>query len=127
MLLNTKKEIDKFFLNGWTETPIQFEGTKFEDTDARRWISLQTIPYDRELKGFDGGTGRKITHYTEVVRCFAPNALKSFELAQQVLNFFECVRLGSIAVKTGIGDGNGAIDLENNLFQLSVNFDIIEY
>lgn len=127
MALNIKKEIDTFFKNNWTETPIQYEGADFKYPTDKSWISLSYAPYDRNIYAYNGETGRKRTYTTVIVRCFDVNPTFCFDLVNKIQAMFECQTIGTIKVGVGMGDGNGAIDNENGTFQLSANFDTINY
>lgn len=127
MISNIKQAVDKYFNDNWIETPIQFETADFSYPDSKKWISIKYIPYDRVLYGMDGDTGRKTTSTTVVIRCFDTTSTLAYDLAILVQAFFECETIDSLKVGLGIGDGNSAVDLENGCFQVTLNFDTINY
>lgn len=127
MISNIKKAIDNFFDTGWTLTPIQFEATDFDFPADKKWISLAYLPYDRDVYGMDGDTGRKRTYTVVVVRCFSTTSTLAYDLANEVQTFFECQQIDEIKINVGIGDGNGVVDNGNGTYQVTLNFDTINY
>lgn len=128
MPLNISKAVNDYFLNNWTATPIQIEGVDFITPTAKKWISISILPYDREAYAYDGDKGRKKQYVLVAIRCYDITPTLSHLLAQEVQSFFECVTLEeTLAVGLGIGDGNGAVNLGNAVYQVTLNFDTINY
>jgi len=127
MALNIKEAVDSYFEDNWTSTPVQYEGTDFGTPVTHKWISLQMLPYDRDTYAYDGANGRKRSYQLIRVRCYDVSPTLAFTLAQEVQAFFECVTLDTLKVGIGTGDGNGAVDLNNDIYEVTLNFDTIDY
>jgi len=122
-----KIEIEKYFVDHWTQTPIQFQGSTF--TQASEWISVVFIPLDRSLYAFDGGNGRKMDTVMVKVLSYSDNPTKTLGLEDDVRAFLECIEVPNNNARVGMGkpDGLGVLDLENGVFEASSTYLIQSY
>lgn len=127
-----KKDIDRYFMENWHNSAIQFDGASFNMPQNNRWISVKLIPLQRDLIGMDGQGGRKSSTLQLQVLCYDTSATQSYALAQEVMEWLECREIDAgngTKLKVGLaeGDGNGAVPLENGIYETMIQFDIINY
>jgi hypothetical protein len=131
-MFQNKNTIDRYFLDNWTATPIQFDAENFRVPDAKRWISVELIPYDSTWIGFGPPHGRKLEYGIIRVRTYGVSATKTYKLAYEVQAFLECQRLDNgdgtaLEVDMGIGNGEGVEDLGNGIFETTLAFTVKKY
>jgi len=131
MLLDDKPVIDKHFQSGWTDTQIVYDGM-LSDIEGKEWINIQLLPYDRELIGTAPQHGRKLDHGIIKVLCYSDSATMAYKLAKKVVDFLECAELPTpsgqpIYVEEGKPDGNGAVPLDNGIYETMINFIVKKY
>lgn len=131
-MLQNKNTVDKYFQDNWTETPTQYDGTDFETPTDNKWVSVQLLPYDRELIGISPGGGRKLDYGIIRVRIYDVSPTLSYNLAYQIQAFLECRQLVNddltvLIVDMGISDGNGAVPLHNNIYETTIDFIVKKY
>ena len=131
-MFQNKNTIDKFMLDNWTLTPISFDMANFTVPQNKKWVSVQLIPYDRQLIGLSPSHGRKLDYGIIRVRTYDISATKAFLLAFGVQNILECVTMNNsdgtqLMVEMGIGDGEGATDMGNGVFRATMNFLVKKY
>ena len=122
-----KSDIDKYFKDNWTLTPIQYDGAQFEIPADNSWISISLLPYDRELIGLDGGAGRKLDYGIIRVNCYDTSVTLCYDIAYEVQAFLECSEIPTtdgkkLLVDMGIADGQGSIPLDNGVYETQINF-----
>ena len=116
-----KKEIDDYFFQNWTKTPIQFEGAKFTQPKDGRWIAVRYIPYSRGYHGIcveTKATVRIVIFETSVTECY--------KLGDEVIGFFELQDINKVSVSHGYTDGFPADDLDG-IFRTSTLFDVSSF
>ena len=118
MLYDIKVEIEQYFIDNWTSTPIQFQGVDF--TSPNKWISLIFIPLKRE----SSTCGRIFESYQLKILCYDTNPSKAIELMDNVNAFYDCKQLTKSYSGTGYADGLGVQDLLNNCYEVETLYDI---
>jgi len=131
-MFQNKNTVDKFMLTNWQQTPIAFDLENFTMPSTKKWISVALIPYDRELIGLSPNHGRHLDYGIIRIRAYDVSATKSYLLAFNVQSVLECKMLDNsdgtqLMVDMGIGDGEGAVDLENGVFETTINFLVKKY
>ncbi len=132
MLLNDKNVIDKYFLDYWAETPVSYDGVHFEMPSTGRWVHVELLPYDRQAYAFGAGDARKVDYAIIRVRAYGHSPTLSFKLGALVQVFLECKILtaddnNELSIDMGIGDGNGAVPLDNGIFSTQIDFIVKKY
>jgi len=126
MIFGNKSDVDKYFKDNWTLTPIQYDGANFVTPLDNKWVSISLNPYDRELIGMDGHKGRKLDYAYIRVNCYDTSTTLCYNLANEVQKFLECIEIPTadnpLMVGLGIADGNGAIPLDNGVFFTQLDF-----
>jgi len=118
MIADIKKDIETHFQSNWTDTPIQWEGVRFDSVDS--WISLKLIPIANEAN-----TCSRIFNNLQLqVLCYDITHTKVMELSDKVSEFASCIDLTSCHIQVGSYDGLGVIPLENNVSFLNTIFEI---
>jgi len=118
MLYESKVEIEQYFLDNWTSTPIQFQGVDF--TQPNKWISLVFIPIERTAN-----TCNRVFENSQLkVLCYDVNPTLAMKLIDEVNAFFDCKTLSKVYSGVGKADGLGAIDLLNNTFEIASIYEI---
>ncbi len=128
-MVKMKQEIEKKFLDNWTETPIQFDIADYSTATDTAWVSLMFDPLEREVYGMDGHTGRKKdTAYIKVL-CFETSPTKVLLLEDKVKAFMECYKFITVGANAGVGhpDGNGITNLENGVWFSTLQFYVTAY
>jgi hypothetical protein len=131
-MFQNKNTVDKYFMDNWGITPIAYDMDNFTAPSNGKWISIQLLPYDRELIGLSPQHGRKLDYGIIRVRTYDVSATKSYLLAFEAQAFLECKQLDNgdgtqLDVDMGVGDGEGAVDLENGIFETTINFLVKKY
>lgn len=124
---NLKKQIEIYFNDNWTDTPVQYQGSSEPDTDT--FIYITFVPLDRSVYGMDSNGGRKKDTVMARIFSYSSNPLKSLEIDDSVREFFECWELPGIDARTqtGVPDGLGIVDLGNGMFETTSNYTIESY
>ena len=127
-----KSDIDKYFKDKWTATDIQYDGAKFNVPKSNKWISLKLLPYDREIIGYGGIKTRRADYANLQVLCYDTSATLCYNLASEVQKFLECKDITAVDgallhIDLGIGDGNGAIPLDNGIYETMISFKVTNY
>jgi len=127
-----KGDLDGYFMSNWQMTPIQFDGASFSVPNGNRWISIKLIPLTRDLIGIAPQHGRKKDMAQLQVLCYDVSATLSYELCREVRDFIECKEIDTrdntkLLVDVGEGDGNGAVPLDNGIYETMIQFDITHY
>ncbi len=118
MIADIKKDIETHFQNGWSDTPIQWEGIDFESPDE--WISLKVIP----ITATANTCKRVFSNLQLQVLCYSTNHTKVMELSDKVSNFASCVDLTTCHIQVGSYDGLGCISLDNGVSFLNTVFEV---
>lgn len=127
-MLASKAIVDKYFQDNWVLTPIQYDGVDFTTPADNKWVSVQLIPLDRQITGFDGtDSGTKTDLGIIRIRTYDVSVTLSMLLANEVLQFLECITISDLRVGVGVADGNGALALGNDVFEVTVDFDTRKY
>ena len=118
MLYNTKREIEQYFLDNWTATPIQFQGVDFDSPD--KWISLAFIPVDRT-----SNTCNRVFENSQLkILCYDKSPTLAIKLLDEVNTFFDCKSLSTCYSGTGNADGLGVQDLLNNTYEVATLYEV---
>jgi hypothetical protein len=125
-----KPIVDKYFKDNWTDTEIAYDGANFSIPTDKRWIQIQLIPYDKE--SLSTSNGLKVDYGLIRVRCYDVSATMAYKLAYKVQEFLECKKLDTddnkqLLIDMGIGDGNGAIPLDNGIYETQLDFIVKKY
>ena len=120
-MLNTKKIIDTYFASSWVHGDIQFEGTVIP-LPSKPFIATSFTKIDRSIIGFGGDKTSKRDTGMYTVRCYADSPTTVYDLEALVLDFLECKELNGVSVGVGVAQGNGAINLDNGLWETTTNF-----
>ncbi|RLA68955.1 MAG: hypothetical protein DRG09_06930 [Epsilonproteobacteria bacterium] len=122
MLFSHNGEINKYFNDNWMDTPIQYEGIRFDTPTDGKWISLQVHPYGREEQTFGKGV-RKEKGLLKVF-VYETSATLAYELASQVDTFIAETFISKIFIDVGSPDGQGAEALKDGIFEVLLNFEM---
>ena len=123
MIFMHKIDLDKYMNTNWTFTPIQYDGLRFDHPDDGRWISLKLAPYESTDEAI--ATGVRTDRGTLSVTCYHRSATQSFKLANGISEFLSNVEISGASYGVGKDDGFGAVNLDNDIYQTVVMFDII--
>ncbi len=115
-----KNILETYLIDNWTETQVQFEGVTYgNSTDT--WISVKTIPVESEEYEIAGGAVPKVKHTVLFkVFCYAPNPVEAFTLSDTVTAFFDGERISDVYM--GIGQRSGALDIQKDIFEVTVDY-----
>lgn len=124
-----KVGIDTKFVNEWVATPIQWDGLDFKSPTDKKWIGLKFTPIDRKAYAFDGSDGRTTDKALLEVSIYGSSSTESLSIGDDVKAFIENWNYTSIDAKVGLGvpDGHGVINLENDIFESVLTFQITRY
>lgn len=121
-LLNTKAGIEQFFISGWTQTNIQFEGVPFDYSAFTKWISLKFAPISNDQYAYNGTTTGRVNYTGQMqVFCYAQNSPLAYKLADDVITFLSGKHIGTIEIGFGQAEGS-AIKLDSGFFEMMVTF-----
>ena len=122
--LEITAELQIYFMNNWTETPLKLPDFPFDDTDIPKWISISYAPIVNDIIGCNGTTtGRLNYNGLFSVYCYAESRMDVFKLADSVSTFLNGKQLTK-NIRVGIGQHNSVLDLDSNLFELKVLFEV---
>lgn len=124
-----KQEIEAYFHSSWSDTPIQWEGIDFSAPTDGEWIALKFNAIDRALYAYDGNDGRTRDIAQLQVMTYGKTTTASLSLGDDVKAFIENHNYSNVDAKVGLGvpDGNGVLNLENDIFESVLTFEIISY
>ncbi len=124
-----KIELEQYFVDNWTETPIQFQGNDYTAPIDNRWIYIEFIPIDRAI--YSMGCPFPYSMDTVMLRVYARDTTPtaSLSLDDEVRTFIECFQMSSVTATVGDGvpDGLGIVDLGNSIFETASNYTIEAY
>lgn len=123
MLYEVAKEINKYFDFNWMQTPIQYDGINFKTPDDGIWISIKLVPYERTNETL--GTGVTMERGLLKVFSYSQSATLSYQLAQEVSLFIEQTVIDGAFIDVGSADGNGAINLHDDIYETLTNFNVM--
>jgi len=117
MNYNTKKEIEKYFIDNWTICPVTFDGEEFKTSN--KWITVKYIPLGRTAS-----TCQRVSTNSQLqVFCYDISPTLVIKLMDEVNQFFDCKQL--VYSYSGIGSSLvGVQNLDNNVFEQNTIFDI---
>lgn len=123
MLYGLNPSINKYFNDNWMSTPVQYEGIRFESPADGEWISISLHPYEREEQTF----GNNVTFENGLLKIFSysTSSTLAYKLAQEVSLFIEETFIDEAFIGVGKGDSNGAIPLDNNIYEVLTLFEVI--
>ena len=121
-LAGIKATVEQYFLDNWTDTPIDWAGQAFSVPTDREYISLQFIPFDRTNYAFDSTNGIQKDDTILKVRSYSNNPQKSYQIQDKVIAFLEGKQFGNTYYRIAKPDGNGAVDMENNIHETTTKF-----
>lgn len=112
----TKNAVDKYFHDNWADTPVQYDGAKFEEPGDGIWVSIKVTPYDRLVWG-------ECTQVLSEVKvfCYHTSVTDMYALADKVIEFLELTEIGNVVIDRGHSDGFGVDDL-GSVFSTAVVF-----
>ena len=116
MLFEFQSVLNKHFDANFSLCPVEYEGIRFNTPADREWISLHFLPEDAD-EGKENGLVRVI--------CYSSSATLAFSLAADVKKFLDNAFIEGVDIGVGRGDGLGAINLENGIWQTVLLFDIM--
>ncbi len=122
MLYAYKEKVDQYFNDNWITTPIQYDGIRFDKPSDGIWISVQLVPYARESDTFGGGGN--FNRGLVKVFAYSTSVTLSFQLAQSLQVFLDEVSIDEAFINIGVPDGNGAIHLQDGVYETLTNFEI---
>lgn len=121
-LLNTKAGIEQYFINGWTQTSIQFEGVHFDYSSLTKWISLKFAPILNDQYAYDGSNTGRVNYTGQMqVFCYAQNSPLAYKLADDVITFLSGKHIGTIEIGFGQAEGS-ALRLDSGIFEMMITF-----
>ena len=128
-MVELKKELETHFNTNWSATPIQWEGLDFTRPTDGKWIALKFHPINRLLYAFDGNTGRNADTAQLEVFTYGDSSTESISLGDDVKTFIENWKYSTADARVGLGvpDGNGVINLDNNIYESVLTFQINSY
>ena len=115
MLYSLVPEINRHFGENFHDAPVEFEGVYFEMPQSKEWIRLD-FAHEAATQESETGVLR--------VLCFSTSPTLAYLLADKVKSFLDYTEIGSAIFGIGKGDGLGAVDYKNEIYQTAVLFDI---
>jgi len=127
-IAQAKIDIEQYFIDTWTQTPIAFDGVAFNHSGVNDWISLKYVPIQNDSYAMDGNLNGRIKYNGQFqVFCYAENVPLTYALADDVISFLSSRIVGiGTSVKVGQPRGN-AIDADNNFYEMLVTFEVDFY
>lgn len=128
-MVSLKQELEAYFNDNWVDTPIQWDGIDFSKPVGGSWIGLKFNPIDRALYAYDGQDGRNRDLAQLEVMTYGKTTTASISLGDDVKTFIENWKFVTNDAQVGLGvpDGNGVINLESDIFESVLTFEIISY
>ena len=123
MLFEHNGEINKYFNDNWSETPVQFESIRFDTPLDQRWISIQVHPYSRYDQTF--GNGYRKENGLLKVFVYATSATLAYSLASLVDEFIRETMIGEIFIDVGSANGYGVTPLHDGIYEVLINFEML--
>ena len=95
-----------------------------DDTSLDKWIAISYDPIINTIMGVNGtSTGRLNYNGLFRVYCYAERRMEVYKLADAVCTFLNGKSLNK-NIEVGIGQHSSVIDLDSNLFELKVSFEV---
>lgn len=125
-MVKIKQELEAYFQDNWTDTPIQFDISTFQQPVDMEWISLIFIPIDRTIYAYDGANGRKADVAQFKVLSYSTSPTKALIIEESVKAFLECYELTTVdaQVEEGKPDTLGAINLGTGTYETGLLFSV---
>lgn len=123
-LLEINAELELYFMNNWTASPLKISDFPFDDTGIDKWIAISYDAIQNTIMGCDGTTTGRINQSGLLrVYCYAERRMIVNQLADEVATFLNGKSLPK-NIEVGIGQHSSVIDLDSNLFELKVSFEV---
>lgn len=117
-MYTTKVEIEQYFNDNWTLTPIQYQGINFDSVES--WVSLVFIPIERTAN-----TSHRVFENSQLkVLCYHKSPTLVTKLVDEVNQFLDCLNLSTCRLGTGNSDGTGTQPLGNDTYELVTLFEV---
>lgn len=127
--LDIAAEIQIYFIQniaslGLNITQLKIAGMPFDDNSVNEWIELSYQPIYNKLIGFNGTTTGRL-NYSGLLNVYCRNEVRMncFKMADDVSSFLNG-KILPLDIRVGIGQHGQILDLESNLFEIKVSFDI---
>ena len=122
-MIEMKIQIETYFKDNWTQTPIHYQGMRFIPPSTHNWVSITFTPIDRESHG-SGCIATDIAQVRVLSYGNTPNA--SLELDGDVGAFLENYSWNSASIVGARDyDGLGILDMENGAFETSSLYSVM--
>lgn len=122
--LDITAELQLYFRDNWTETPLKLPDFPFDDTGIDKWIAISYAPIINSIIGCNGTTtGRLNYNGLFSVYCYSELRMNTYDLADKVTAFLAGVVL-PLNIRVGIAQHGQVHDLDTDLFELQVTFEI---
>lgn len=122
--LEISAELQILFMNSWTLTPLKLPDFPFDDTSIDKWIAISYDPVRNDIMGCDGSSTGRI-NYMGLFRvyCYAERRMDCYKLADDVTAFLNGKSLNK-NIEVGIAQHSSVVDLDTNLFEMKVSFEV---
>lgn len=122
--LEITAELQLYFMNNWTETPLKLPDFPFDDTSIDKWIAISYDPVRNDIMGCNGTTTGRL-NYMGLFRvyCYAERRMDCYKLADSVSTFLNGKSLPK-NIEVGIAQHSSVVDLDTNLFEMKVSFTV---
>lgn len=122
-LIDCKAELVIFTQNNWVSTPYKLPDFPFDDNGVDKWIEVAFAPIDNQIIGYGDGVGRINYKGNFIVWCRAERLDNCYILADEVVSVFANKSL-PLNIEIGIPQFSPIRDLESELYELKVSFEV---
>lgn len=127
--LDIAAELQIYFIQniadlGLAINQLKISGMNFDDSNVSEWIEINYSPVFNQLIGLNGTTTGRIES-TGLISVYCRNEIRMncYKMADDVSTFLNGKVL-PLDIRVGIGQHNPIVDLESNLFELKVTFEV---
>lgn len=113
-MLGLKQAIDTLFVYNWTDTKVQYDGTNIVN-DSDRFIRLRLTPLANDIISIDDTCTREEMRVE--VMCYSTTINDAMFLGDEATKLLR----SSIAFTTRTNINSGTIQLDDNLFEHTIN------
>ena len=120
--------LNQYMLDNYSEPlKINLPDVTFDDTGIDKWISVDFQPTSADSVAFNGTIeGRELIAGVYTVRAYAEYKVVSLVVADEVKGLLRGKQLSN-GVHLGNATITPPIDLENNLWETSLTFDVTQF
>ncbi len=124
-ILQSTAEVEKYFFNNWTETPIETPDLLIDSDSLADYISIRLFPTHNKSNGMSGSGCRIEYNSISQISCYSKTLKSALLLADNVNEFFKGKTL-PLDIHSDIGNFKPYTQLDS-FYEVVVIFDLSQY